>query len=190
MRKRADDVADTRLRIVEAAMRLHGTVGPAATTIAGIAAAAGVTRVTVYRHFTDDDALFTACSAHWREGQALPDPQRWSEIADPHARLLAGLTDLYRFYRAGAPMLRLIHRDLDAIPEAQRHGLVETDAHHRDVLLAPWRTRGARRRRTSAVIGHAVSFGTWHSLCAEQGLSDREAADAMVVMVAATACPP
>jgi hypothetical protein len=33
-----------------------------------------VTRLTVYRHFPDDDALFGACSAHWIAQQQLPDP--------------------------------------------------------------------------------------------------------------------
>ena len=72
MRKRADDVAATRQRIVEAAVRLHGTIGPAATTISALAEEAGVTRLTVYRHFPDDLALFTACSAHWAAGQICP----------------------------------------------------------------------------------------------------------------------
>lgn len=62
MRKRADDVAETRQRIVAAAVRLHGTVGPAATTVSALAEEAGVTRLTVYRHFPDDRALFAACS--------------------------------------------------------------------------------------------------------------------------------
>ena len=54
MRKRAEQVDQTHQRIVEAAVHLHGTVGPAATTIAGIAEQAGVTRLTVYRHFPDE----------------------------------------------------------------------------------------------------------------------------------------
>jgi hypothetical protein len=44
MRKRAEDVAATRRRIVEAAVHLHGTIGPAATTISALADQAGVTR--------------------------------------------------------------------------------------------------------------------------------------------------
>src|ERR1041385_5391324 len=104
MRRRAEQVDQTRQRIVEATVALHGSVGPAATTIAGIAEAAGVTRLTVYRHFPDDDALFTACSAHWLARQQPPDPQTWSLIDDPVERLRAGLADLYRFFRAGADM--------------------------------------------------------------------------------------
>src|ERR1700750_1329950 len=100
MRRRAEQVDQTRQRIVDAAVALHGSVGPAATTIAAIAETAGVTRLTVYRHFPDDDALFGACSAHWISRQQLPDPGAWSRIGDPAARLRAGLAGPYPFHRA------------------------------------------------------------------------------------------
>ena len=41
-RRRAEQEAQTRLEITEAAVRLHGTIGPARTTIKGVAAEAGV----------------------------------------------------------------------------------------------------------------------------------------------------
>src|SRR5579859_1136935 len=100
MRRRAEHVDQTRQRIVEATVELHGTVGLAATTIAAIADRAGVTRLTVYRHFPDEAALIGACSAHWISQQQPPDPGTWSRIGDPAERLRAGLADLYRFYRA------------------------------------------------------------------------------------------
>ena len=65
MRKRLEDVEETRRRIVEATVELHGTVGPANTTYAGVAALADVQRSTVYRHFPDEEALFGACTSHW-----------------------------------------------------------------------------------------------------------------------------
>ena len=187
MSKRAEDVEATRRRIVEAAVRLHGTVGPAGTTIAGIAAEAGVTRLTVYRHFADDEALFAACTAHWFSQQVPPDPEVWSKVADPEGRLRAALTDLYRFYRDGQDMLTLSHRDRAAMPASQRERLAARDVYWRDLLLAPFRVRGARRRRVGAVLGHAVAFPTWRSLCVDQGLSDSEAVDAMVALAMATA---
>jgi AcrR family transcriptional regulator len=185
MRKRAEDVAETRQRIVDAAVRLHGSVGPAATTIAGIAEEAGVTRLTVYRHFPDDEAMFAACSAHWQSAQRLPQPQRWAGIADPAERLRVGLTDLYRFYRDGQGMLRLVHRDRAAIPEPQQAQLEQTDAHFQQVLLEPFPTRGQRRELARAVVGHAIAFTTWQSLCAEHGLTNEQAVDAMVCLVTA-----
>ncbi|HLQ56258.1 MAG TPA: helix-turn-helix domain-containing protein [Streptosporangiaceae bacterium] len=187
MGKRAEDVAATRRRIVEAAVHLHGTVGPAATTVSALADQAGVTRLTVYRHFPDDLALFAACSAHWASGQVMPDPQAWRRIADPEQRLRAGLSDLYRFYRAAEPMLTNVRRDRAAVPSELRERTDATDASYRDILLQAFAVRGPRRRRLRAVLGHAVSFWTWRSLCLDQHLSDPEAVNAMATLALATA---
>jgi AcrR family transcriptional regulator len=188
MRRRAEQVDETRQRIVEAAVQLHGTVGPAATTIAAIAGLAGVTRLTVYRHFPDEDALVAACLAHWRSRQQLPDPGAWPQAGDPAARLRAGLADLYRFYRAGAGMLTCLHRDLAALPEAHQQGLRDQDTLLRDVLAAPF--GGGEHRRLRAVTGHAISFWTWRSLCLDHGLTDEEAVEAMTGMILATTPAP
>ncbi|HET9052175.1 MAG TPA: helix-turn-helix domain-containing protein, partial [Candidatus Dormibacteraeota bacterium] len=125
MRRRAENVDETRRRIVEAAVALHGSVGPAGTTVLRVADRAGVTRATVYRHFADDDALFTACSTHWLAGQVAPDPAAWAAVAEPAERLHAGLTDLYRFYRAGETMLTRIHHDIAVLPEGHRRRIRE-----------------------------------------------------------------
>jgi AcrR family transcriptional regulator len=190
MRRRAEQVDQTRQRIVEATVELHGSVGPAATTIAAIAEAAGVTRLTVYRHFPDEDALFGACSAHWISRQQLPDPGAWSGIDDPAGRLRAGLADLYRFFRAGAGMLTCIYRDLATLPEAYQQALRDRATFFREVLAAPFGGTDGEHRRRRAVIGHAISFWTWRSLCLDQGLSDTEAVDAMTGMILAVTLVP
>ena len=187
MLKRAADMAETRRRIVEAAVRLHGTIGPAATTISALAEEAGVTRLTVYRHFSDDGALFAACSQHWASGQVLPDPDAWSQLGDPEQRLRAGLSDLYRFYRDGEPMLTNVRRDRATLPTEVLERTEETNARYRDSLLQPFAVRGTRRKRLRAVLGHAVSFWTWRSLCLDQGLTNREAVEAMTALAMATA---
>ena len=185
MRRRAEQVDQTRQRIVEATVELHGSVGPASTTIAAIAEAAGVTRLTVYRHFPDDAALFAACSAHWISRQQLPDPGAWSQIGDPAARLRAGLADLYRFFRASAGMLTRIYRDFAALPEGHQQALRDQDTLFRGILTAPFGGSHDHHRRLRAVIGHAISFWTWHSLCLDHGLTDTEAVDVMTGMVLA-----
>lgn len=190
MRRRAEQVDQTRQRIVEATVELHGSVGPAATTIAAIADRAGVTRLTVYRHFPDDAALFAACSAHWNARQQLPDPGAWSQTSDPAARLRAGLADLYRFYRDGAGMLTRTYRDFTALPEEYQQALRDKDSLFGDVLTAPFGRADDEHRRLRAVIGHAISFWTWRSLCLDQGLTDTEAVDAMTGMVLAVTPAP
>jgi AcrR family transcriptional regulator len=184
MRKRADQVDGTRQRIVEATSHLHATVGPARTTIAGIAEQAGVTRLTVYKHFPDEVDLYNACSAHWRSNQQLPDPAAWSDIGDPYGRLRLGLSDTYRFYRDGADMLLRLYRDKDVLPEGLRHNLQDRDKHFRDVLLEPFRD-GRDNQALRALVGHAVSFWTWRSLCKINGLTEDAAVEAMAAMIAA-----
>lgn len=181
MEKRAERVEETRQRIIEAAVKMHETVGPAATTIAGVAATAGVTRLTVYRHFPDQEALYAACSARWMAGQVMPDPGRWSAIGDPVDRLRAGLTDLYRYYREGEAMLARVYGEIAAMPEGMRKRLAEMEQGYRQALLAPFGAKG-RKRHVRAVVGHAMSFWTWRSLCRERGLSNRDAVEVMTLL--------
>src|SRR5829696_1786436 len=101
LKKRAADMAETRRRITEAAVDLHGSVGPARTTISGVAERAGVQRATLYRHFPDEDALFVACSSHWMAQHPLPDPAGWAAIEDPDERLRVALKELYEWYERG-----------------------------------------------------------------------------------------
>lgn len=184
--KRADDEQRTRARIVDAAESLHGTVGPANASITAIAETAGVTRATVYRHFPDDESLFQACSGQWLARQRLPDPAAWKDD-DPWVQLRSGLLDLYRYYRSGEPMLTLIHRDHDVVPERVRGARLEQEARWRETLLQP--LPGHRRAGVRAAVAHASAFGTWRSLAVDNGLSDRAAVDLMVGMVRAAATP-
>jgi AcrR family transcriptional regulator len=187
MLRRAEQMDQTRQRIVDAAVELHGSVGPAATTISAIADLAGVTRVTVYRYFPDDAALFSACSAHWLSQQQLPNPGAWAEISDPATRLATGLADLYRFYDAGQDMLTNIYHDVAALPKELQRNLEDREDLFRDVLAAPFDSAPDKLRLIRAVIGHAVSFWTWHSLCVTHGLSQQEAVDLMTRGVMAVA---
>lgn len=179
MRERARLVDGTRRRIVEATVRLHQTVGPAETTIAAIAAEAGVTRLTVYRHFPAEEGLYYACSQHWQAQQVPPDPAAWSKATQPEQRLRTGLADIYRYYRAGEAMLSMIYRDVELLPAPLRAGILSRDDAWCDVLVG-----GRRGRRLRAAVRHAVAFSTWQSLCVRQGLSDRDAVALMCDLAA------
>lgn len=158
---------------------LHGTLGPAHTTVSAVAQQAGVTRATVYRHFPDDESLFLACSAQWLSRQQLPDPDGWAED-DPLDRLRSGLTDIYRYYGAAEPMLTLVSRDAEAVPGPVREARYQLERRWLNQLLRPF---PHRRRALRAAVAHAASFGTWRSLCVEQRLSDASAVELMVAMV-------
>jgi hypothetical protein len=55
----------------------------------------------------------------------------------------------------------------------------------RDALMSGRDVQEPARRQVSAAIGHALTFGTWHSLAREQGLTDSRAAGLMCRLVAA-----
>lgn len=180
-RRRAELEDETRLRITEAAVELHGSVGPARTTISAVAERAGVQRATVYRHFPDEEALFGACSSHWRSQHPLPDLTEWAAVADPEERLRIALTALYAWYERGEWMLEKTTRDATLVP-AMRSAVESMGGWFAEAIATIVRgrpERGARRRRVEAAVGHAVSFATWRSLVRQQGLSDSEAVDLM-----------
>jgi AcrR family transcriptional regulator len=167
-------------------VELHGTLGPSRTSVAAIAAHAGVRRSTVYRHFADEAALFDACTAHWAQANPLPDLAVWAAIADPSERLLLALGELYAFYRRNEQMLGNLFRDEATVPLV-RERFAAVRAYFgaaRDTLMEGRKLRGAVLLRSRAAIGHAIAFSTWKSLTAEQGLDDRAAVELILGLLA------
>jgi AcrR family transcriptional regulator len=183
--KRAEDEQRTRARIVDAAEALHAEVGPARATISAIAERADVTRATVYRHFPDDESLFLACSGQWLSRQALPDPDAWDTDGDPLAVLHCGLTDIYRYFRDGEPMLTSVLKDAAVVPARIKEARLARERGWLERLTRG--LPGRRRKSVQAAVAHAMSFGTWRSLCVDLGLSNASAVNLMVAMTAAAA---
>lgn len=187
MKRRAELEAQTRQRITESAVALHGSLGPARTSMSAVAEHAGVPRSTVYRHFPDEQALFGACSAHWAAENPPPDITAWERLEDPDARLEVAFDELYGYYRQAGDMLDKLLRDEATVPMvaelfAPYHQFLAAIT---EILLRGRGLRGKARRRVRAAIGHAVSFRTWQQLTGEGGLSDRGAAELMRRLVAA-----
>jgi AcrR family transcriptional regulator len=189
MKRRAEQEAETRLRITESAVELHGTVGPARTSVSAVAERAGVRRSTVYRHFPDEAALFGACSAHWLTGNPPPDFAAWGRVADPGERLAAALAELYGYYRRTAAMMDKLLRDAPVLPivaELMDGYLQILDAAAAELMRGRG-LRGRARERTRAAIDHALAFSTWQQFAVGQGLDDEAAAELMSRLVAAAA---
>jgi AcrR family transcriptional regulator len=187
LRERAENIAATRARIVEATVALHEQLGPARTTISAIAGRANVQRLTVYRHFPDERSLFQACSAHWTSRHPRPDAAAWELIGDPRERLRAALLEIYTFFRRTEGMTGHVLRDLHESPALREvaEPLVQYWLHVREVLDEGWQAHGRQRTLLRAAVGHAIAFETWHSLTGREGLSDAAAAAAMVELVGA-----
>jgi AcrR family transcriptional regulator len=187
LKARAERYRKTRQRIVEAAVELHRTAGPARTTVTEIANKAGVERQTVYNHFPDELSLFKACSAHNRALNPPPDPEPWRLIANAEKRLRRALAEVYGYYRRNEQMLANVTADAQVNPNTRK--VLEPRAKHqermRDALAAGWE-QGDERRRKRLLCGAlwvALEFQTWHTLARQQGFDDEESIELMVSMV-------
>ena len=189
MHRRAEQVALTRQRITEAAMLLHTSIGPANTSLAGVAAQAGVTRLTVYRHFPDLESLFVACSGHWMGLNPPPDIDAWRAIPNLEDRARTALRELYGWYREHGDDLFPIYRDIAAMPVATQEAIRTRNA-AAAALIGGDAPTGVDARRLRAVAGHLVSFWTWRSLTHDEGLQEAEAIELAVDFLSGAATVP
>jgi AcrR family transcriptional regulator len=182
LKKRAEQMDETRGRITEAAIELHGTVGPSRTTISAIAERAGVERRTLYRHFPTEADLFSACSSHYFSANPWPDLDSWRAIRDPGERLERALDELYSYYTRTEPMFSNVLRDAELVDSA-REAVAPLDAYlaeAAEVLAVGRGVRGRRRQLLEAALRHVLAFSTWHSL----STNDIERSDAVKLTTA------
>ena len=177
LKKRAESQAETRRRIVEAAIELHRTKGPAQTTMSDVARLAGVQRHTLYRHFPDERAVGLACSGLYMERNPLPGPARWLAVQGAE-RLRAGLGDMYTYFERNEQMLSRL------VVDAERHALtrelmeMRRSAELREVRRILGKAL-PRRKAARAALDLALDFRTWQTL-RRSGLSSEAAAETMV----------
>ena len=184
LKKRADEMARTHARITEAAIELHGSVGPARTTMTAVAERAGVERRTLYRHFPTEADLFAACSTEYFAANPWPDAATWRAIRDPRQRLARALDELYAYYERTEPMLSNVLRDAEVV-ESARDAVAPLDAYFEEavqVLSLGHRARGRRRKLLQGALRHALAFSTWRSLTSG-GLGRSDAAKLVAALV-------
>lgn len=177
LKRRAEKRAETRQRIVEAAVELHGSIGPALTTFSMVAKRAGVQRHTLYAHFPEERSLLMACSGLHHDRHPMPDPEPWRAIADPSERLRIGLSSIYGWYERNAELLACVARD------AEVHALTREIS---ELRVGP-RMRFYREVLSDALpatrrpmLDVMLSFFTWRTLVRDSGLTSDQAACAAV----------
>ncbi len=186
MAARAEAVAETRGRIVEAAKSLHAERGVVPTGWDDIAERAGVSTATVYRHFPSLAELIPACA---RSVFDIIEPpgleeagRRFSQTGSAEDRLEEPVRASCVCYGKGRAWLHAAHRERDFVPEldAALRILDESLA----VLIA-----GAAGRRLSRVKARTLfalcDFPFWWALTAG-GLSDAQAEEELVRLVRLT----
>ena len=176
MRRRAESQGETRRRIVEAALQLHRMLGPARTPLSAVAAAAGVQRHTLYRHFPTPESLFKACGEHFAATSGRPDPARWSELPATRERARVILADLYAWYAGNADAVGRALRDSDQVP-------VGSGVHNLQAAAVDLLAGRAQRRRAAARM--MVSFGAWSALTEDGAMAPAAAAKLAAEMLEA-----
>jgi AcrR family transcriptional regulator len=184
LKKRAEEMAATHLRITEAAIELHASVGPSRTTLSAVAERAGVERRTLYRHFPTEGDLFAACSSHYFAANPWPELGNWRAIRDPRRRLELALDELYAYYERTEPMLSRVLRDAELVDSARDavaplRAYLEAAA---EILTIGRRLRGRRRQLLGGAVRHALAFSTWRSL-ATNGIGRAEAVGLVTALV-------
>jgi AcrR family transcriptional regulator len=188
LKKRAEQMDETRLRITEAAIGLHGTVGPSRTTLSAVAERAGVERRTLYRHFPSEADLFAACSTHYFTANPWPDLGGWRAVRDPRERLERALDELYGYYERTEPMFSNVLRDAEVLDFA-RDAVAPLNAYLEEaaeLLTVGRQVRGQRRQLLTRAVRHALAFSTWRSL-SSQGIARSEAVKLVTALVEAAA---
>jgi AcrR family transcriptional regulator len=180
LKKRAEQQAETRQRIVDAAIELHTEIGPAKTTFSMVAEKAGVQRHTLYAHFPDERALLMACSGHMQEQSPPPDAAPWRGIKDRRERLTVGLSEIYGWFEANAQLLSSVLRDGEhyaPVQEISKLRYAPAIGLWHEVLEA------GLNDKQRAMLNVALSFYTWRTLTRDSKLKTSAAVAAMVEAV-------
>ena len=162
-------------------MRLHTTVGPSETSFAAVAEAAGVTRLTLYRHFAGRDELFAACMSHWRAAIRRRTPAGGRQSARSRLACVARSTSSTRGTPRTSADLYPLYRDAAFTPASTHRARRENIERMADAILAS--SGASASHSVRAAIGHVLGFWAWRSLAVEEGCSHAEAVELAVRFV-------
>ncbi len=175
---RVQNAAQTRDRIVDAAIRLHSK---GVTSLSDVARQAEVSLSTVQKHFPRRDDLFRACTT--RDLQAGPDPAgllgQVAAIQDPAQRLAQMVRTIYGLHEAKMGFTWTSYRvgEDSAVLSALRQSVGRLIDRAVEALLREW-VRGVAPAKAEAARGFArglLSPLSYRALRLEGGLTPDQA---------------
>lgn len=164
--KRLTKEQETHRKIMDAALSLYGSVGPAATTISAVADNASVQRLTIYRHFPQETGLMDEAITTWFAENPLPDPPEWRDGVARDNWPIAILSMLYSYFSDASDVLPGLLNDRSKLSHLD--DLLSSFDQQINVMYSDILGCQSANRQTSdlvqSVVRHAVTFSTWQSL--------------------------
>ena len=161
MDRRNAALDETRHRIIDATMELHAEKGILATSMQDIAARAGVSLGTVYRHFPSMEELIPACGGKIMELLPPPTPAVFAHLEDGPARVRALFSALYAHYEAAQRPYFVGISEAEHIPVLRRF-MEEGVAHIRSLVAEAVQPMAPSEYALGVAIVMA-DFRTWHA---------------------------
>jgi AcrR family transcriptional regulator len=114
--RRAAAAAETRQRVIEAAIAVYRDQGLGAATIKAVAERADVSRGTVLHHFDGGEGLLAAVLDHALASLDLPDARVLDGVADPAERGRQFVAAMFRFYDRTSDWWRVFAGERNELP--------------------------------------------------------------------------
>lgn len=174
MRRRSALVAETRQRIVDAAVAVHREKGALMAKPAEIAARANVALPTYYKYFPSIGTLVTACTARGRELMPPPDAEIVAALPEgPAVRIPVAVQALFDFYEAREPWLYAGRTEERFIPELRP--VMERLSVLRDAFIRAALVQAGADRLIVASVAALTDYWAWRTLRRELNLTQEEA---------------
>lgn len=128
MSVRAEQAAQTRDRILDAALSCYRETGIGATSLQAVARRAGVSAATVLNHFGSAGELARTVVDALSATLHIPDDRGWIE-KDRRGRVKRLVREMFDFYERSRPWFEVFRAELDVDP-----ALREGEAGYRDAI--------------------------------------------------------
>lgn len=174
MERRSAKEGETRRRIVDAAVGLHGERGVLMAKPQDIAAKADVALATYYKHFPSREDLVRACITRGRERMPPPDPAVVAALPrEPALRIAAMVRTLFQNYEVREPWLYTGWTEERLVPELKP--VMDRLRAHRDAFVGAALEGLGAGRQAAGIVTALVDFWAWRTLRREVGLTQEEA---------------
>jgi len=115
MSVRAEQAAQTRERILDAALACYRESGIGATSLQAVARRAEVSAATVLNHFGSADGLARVVVERLTADLQVPDDKKWPERGR-RARIDRLVQEMFEFYERSRPWFDIFRAELDVDP--------------------------------------------------------------------------